>query len=449
VNVYAHISPGVTNPKWSRDPSRVYVPNSLSNTVSEIDPATYKVTRTFPVGAEPNHVTPSWDGAVLWVNDTAGNTLTPVSPVTGRPGRPVPVEDPYNLYFTPDGQHALVMAEALNRIDFRDPVTMRLRHSMRIPTTGVNHMDFTADGQYALASCEFSGSVVWIELGTRRVVGKLTLGMSMSAPMTAPGPGYAMPQDVRLSADGKLFYVADMAANGVWLIDTHQSKPLGFLHTGAGTHGFEVARDGRRLFVSNRGEGSVSVIDMTVNRVVGKWRIPGGGSPDMGGISADGKVMWWGGRYNGVVYAMSTWTDGCSRRSRSDQGRMACASSPSPAATPSATPATSADLLNAAAPSAADEDVQVPRPVHALDPDQLDVAGGRWAGDQRVRPRRIQPGESVGDVGGHLPGADHHQVEVGYQGQRAAALAGAVVKDDRAGLRDRHRAASHDAGDPV
>ena len=306
LNVYAYISPGMTNPKWARDPSRVYVPNSLSNTVSEIDPATYKVTRTFPVGAEPNHVTPSWDGAVLWVNDTAGNSLTPVDPVTGRPGRPVPVEDPYNLYFTPDGQHALVMAEALNRIDFRDPVTMRLRHSMRIPTAGVNHMDFTADGQYALASCEFSGSVVWIELGARRVVGKLTLGMSMSAPMTAPGPGYAMPQDVRLSADGKLFYVADMAANGVWLLGTHQSKPLGFLHTGAGTHGFEVARDGRRLFVSNRGEGSVSVIDMTVNRVVGKWWIPGGGSPDMGGISADGKVMWWGGRYNGVVYAMST-----------------------------------------------------------------------------------------------------------------------------------------------
>ena len=306
LNVYAHIAPGTTNPKWARNPSRVYVPNSLSNTVNEIDPKTYQVTRTFPVGAEPNHVTPSWDGAVLWVNDTAGNSLTPVNPMTGQPGRPVDVEDPYNLYFTPDGQHALVMAEALNRIDFRDPATMRLRYSMRIPTAGVNHLDFTADGQYALASCEFSGSVVWIDMSARQIVGKLTLGKSMSAPMTAPGPGYAMPQDVRLSADGKLFYVADMAANGVWLLGTHQSKPLGFLRTGAGTHGFEVARDGRRLFASNRGEGSVSVIDMTSNRIVDKWRIPGGGSPDMGGISADGRVMWWGGRYNGVAYAMST-----------------------------------------------------------------------------------------------------------------------------------------------
>jgi YVTN family beta-propeller protein len=305
-NMYAHIAPGMTNPRWERDPLRVYVPNSLSNTMSEIDPVTYKVTRTFPVDAEPNHVTPSWDGSVLWVNNTAGNSLTPVNPRTGQPGQPVPVADPYNLYFTPDGQHALVMAENLNRIDFRDPRTMRLRHSMHVPSAGVNHMDFTADGNFALASCEFSGAVVWIDMRARRVVAKLTLGQSMSAPTMPPGPGYAMPQDVRLSADGTLFYVADMAANGVWLIGARRFERLGFIGTGAGTHGLQIGRDGRRLFISNRGEGSVSVLDMTDNRVLAKWRIPGGGSPDMGGTSPDGLVMWWGGRYNGVVYAMST-----------------------------------------------------------------------------------------------------------------------------------------------
>lgn len=305
-NVYAHIAPGMTNPKWAHDPLRVYVPNSLSSSMTEIDPVTYKVTRTFRVGAGPNHVTPSCDGSVLWVNNTSGNSLTPVDPRTGKTGKAVSVADPYNLYFTPDGQNALVMAEDLNRIDFRDPHTMRLRHSMHIPAAGVNHMDFTVDGSYALASCEFSGSVVWIDMRARRVTGKLTLGMSMDTPMAAPGPGYAMPQDVRLSADGKLFYVADMAANGVWLISASSLKKAGFLHTGNGTHGLQIGRDARRLFISNRGEGSISVLDMTDNRLIAKWRIPGGGSPDMGGTTPDGKVMWWGGRYNGVVYAMST-----------------------------------------------------------------------------------------------------------------------------------------------
>jgi DNA-binding beta-propeller fold protein YncE len=39
---------------------------------------------------------------------------------------------------------------------------------------------------------------------------------------------------------------------------------------------------------------------------VRKWWIPGGGSPDMGGVSANGKVLWLSGRYNAVVYAIST-----------------------------------------------------------------------------------------------------------------------------------------------
>jgi YVTN family beta-propeller protein len=306
LNVYSHIGAGMMNPKWAADPYRVYVPNSLSNTVTEINPRTYRVIRTFAVGGQPNHVTPSWDGSVLWVNNTDGYSLTPISPKTGEPGQPVPVDDPYNLYFTPDGKYAMVMAEALDRIDFRDPRTMRLRYSMPVPCTGVNHMDFTADGRYAVASCEFSAQLLWIDVRARRVVKTLTLGMPMGSPMPAPGPGYSMPQDVRLSADGRIFYVADMAANGIWLVSAQHFKLIRFVHTGAGTHGFLVSRDGKHLYIANRGAGTISVLDFATSKVVHTWRIPGGGSPDMGGISPNGDVMWWSGRYNGVVYAMST-----------------------------------------------------------------------------------------------------------------------------------------------
>jgi YVTN family beta-propeller protein len=269
------------NPKWAGDPYRVYVPDSLSNTVTEINPHPYQVIRTFTVGGQPNHITPSWDGSVLWVNNTGGYSLTPISPRTGQPGRPVPVADPYNLYFTPDGRTAMVMAEALDRIDFRNPRTMRLRYSMPVPCSGVNHLDFTADGRHAVASCEFSAMLLWIDVRARRVGKTLTLGKAMSAPMTAEGPGYSMPQDVRLSADGTIFYVADMAANGIWLINAHRFTVMRFIRTGAGTHGFLVSRDGRYLYISNRGEGSISVLDFATHKLVHKWRIPGGGSPDL------------------------------------------------------------------------------------------------------------------------------------------------------------------------
>ena len=295
-SVYAADRPGMLARVARRFPARVYVPNSLSNTVSVINPRTYRVIDQFPVGELPQHVTPSYDLKTLWVNDNAGNSLTPIDPRTAKPGKPVPVADPYNLYFTPDGRHAIVVAEAEQRLDFRDPQTMKLQHSLAVPCDGVNHMDFTADGRYLVASCEFGGSLVEVDVARERVVGTLSL------------PSGSMPQDVKLSPDGRTFYVADMMKGGVWRIDARHFRREGFIPTGAGAHGLFVSRDSRKLYVSNRSEGSISVISFKTNAEIDKWRIPGGGSPDMGGISANGRVLWVSGRYDGVVYAISTRT---------------------------------------------------------------------------------------------------------------------------------------------
>ncbi len=293
-DVYAADRAGALSPVVRGYPARVYVPNSRSNTVDVIDQRTFKVTGHFATGALPQHVTPSYDLKTLWVDNDRGNSLTPVDPRTGVPGRPVPVADPYNLYFTPDGRYSIVVAEALQRLDFRDAHTMALHHSLAVPCRGVDHMDYTADGRYALASCEFAGKMVEIDLQEEKVVRSIPL---------RPG---AMPQDVKLSPDGRTFYVADMAAGGVWLIDARTMRVERLLPTGPGAHGLYASRDSRNLYVSNRGAGSISLISFATQRVQQTWRLPGGGSPDMGGVSADGKILWLSGRYNGVVYAIST-----------------------------------------------------------------------------------------------------------------------------------------------
>ena len=274
--------------------SRIYVPNSQSNTVDEINPATFKIVRHFAVGGLPQHVVPSYDLKALYVTNDTGNSLTPINPRTGAPGRPIPVDDPYNMYFTPDGRYAIVVAERLHRLDFRDAHTFRLHRSVHVPCTGIDHMDFSADGSYLLASCEFSGQLVKVDVQRERIVGTLTLRTG------------AAPQDVKLSPDGRTFYVADMAAGGVWTIDSRHLHVLGFLRTGSGTHGLYVSRDAKVLYVTNRADGSVSLISFRTRQIVGTWRIPGGGSPDMGNVSADGKVLWLSGRWSGVVYALST-----------------------------------------------------------------------------------------------------------------------------------------------
>jgi YVTN family beta-propeller protein len=274
----------------------VLVPYGQSACFYVIDARTYKIVEHFAVGALPQHVVPAWDLKTLYVTNDVGNSLTPINPRAGRPGASIPVDDPYNMYFTPDGRYAIVVAERLHRLDFRDAHTFALHHALSVPCAGVDHMDFSADGRYLLASCEFSGQMVKVDVAHERVVGVLDL----------PHGRADMPQDVKLSPDGKIFYVADLTAGGVWEIDGRHLKVVGFLATGKGAHGLYPSRNGRRLYVSNRSDGSISVIDFRTRKQIAKWRIPGGGSPDMGGVTADGTGLGLAGRYNSVVYAIST-----------------------------------------------------------------------------------------------------------------------------------------------
>lgn len=294
--VYAHTGEGMLAPAAEDHPYLVYVPNSESDTVDVIDPESLEVVRSFSVGGRPQHVTPSYDLETLYVNGNAGNTLQRVDPASGRPvGEPLPVEDPYNLYFTPDGESAIVVAERLERLDFRDPDTMRLRESLDVPCPGVNHLDFSPDGGYLIASCEFGSAMIKVDLDRMKVTDTLTV---------ADGGG--KPVDVKLAPDGERFYVADEFADGVHVIDGERLRATDFVPTGAGTHGLYPSRDAEELYASNRDEGSVSVLDFDTGKKLDKWRIPGGGSPDMGGVSPDGDTLWLTGRYHAELYAFDT-----------------------------------------------------------------------------------------------------------------------------------------------
>jgi YVTN family beta-propeller protein len=339
-NLYSEVAAGKIAAAVAADAERIYVPNLRSNDVYVVDPVAMKVVDRFKVGIGPQHIVPSWDLRTLWVtNNAEGRTdgsLTPIDPRSGKPGKPVLVDDPYNMYFTPDGKSAIVVAEARKRLDFRDPKTMQLQYSIDTPgCPGINHADFAIDGRYAIFTCEFSGTLVKIDLVGRQVLGYLQLKMPATrfkevprAPRTKPGqvwePGETevctvtkgMPQDIRASPDGRRFYVADMHADGVHVVDGASFTQVGFIATGLGAHGLYPSRDGKRLFVANRGShkvhgsrlgnGGVAVIDFATEKVVARWAVPGGGSPDMGNVSADGRWLWLAARYDDVIYRFDT-----------------------------------------------------------------------------------------------------------------------------------------------
>ncbi len=342
-NLYSETAAGKMSPNVAGALERVYVPNHKAHTVSVIDPATLKVTHTFKVGLYPQHVVPSWDLKTLYVANNAENSdkgsLTVLDPLTAKPGKTIPVDDPYNMYWTPDGKHAIVVAEAFKRLDFRDAQTMKLDYSIDTPDCdGINHADFGIDGRTAFFTCEFNGAITKVDLVNRKVLGTLKLSRyfdrpdalalvrtSLKTPKYVPDPAQiggqicvtpGMPQDVRFAPDGKTLYVADMMADGVHVIEGASFRQIGFVPTGVGAHGLYPSRDAKLLYVANRGsnyvhgkpkgKGSVSVIDFATGKVVKTWPIPGGGSPDMGNVSADGKHLWLSGRYDDVVYRIDT-----------------------------------------------------------------------------------------------------------------------------------------------
>jgi YVTN family beta-propeller protein len=293
VNIYAHTMAGMLTPITRRARYLVYAPDSEGDGVYVINPKTYKVIDYLPTGAVVQHVVPAWDLRTLYATNDVGNSLTPINPDTGRRAGPnIPVADPYNMYFTPDGRHAIVVQEALDTLSFRDPHTFALQRDVHVDCRGVDHLDFSADGSFALASCEFAGEMVEVDLRTETVTQYVHVGGS--------------PQDVKLSPDGNIFYVANRTLGGVQLIDARTMRLIGFIRTGLDAHGLYVSRNTKDLYVTDRAGEAITVIDFATRKVIATWKVPG--TPDMGNVSPDGSLLWVGGRYSSAVFAISTRT---------------------------------------------------------------------------------------------------------------------------------------------
>jgi YVTN family beta-propeller protein len=298
--VYAATIDGRIQSAWSAMPERVYVPDEVSGDVVVIDPATYKIIGRFKVGAYPEHITPAWDGQILYVNDMNSGSLTEIDPRTGRPnGVVLKVPDPYNLYFTPDGSRSIVVRDmtqgapaAQNGMFFYDRKTWTRVGYVPIPWAGANHLDFSADGSTLFISCEYSGRIVAVDVAKMKIITSFNVGGS--------------PTDVRLSPDGKVIFVANQVRNGIDVIDTATLKYVSFIPAGPGAHGLAISRDATQLLVTNRHAGSVSVIDIATRTVVAVWHV--GGTPDMMAQSPDGSQLWISNRYSGTITVVDTAT---------------------------------------------------------------------------------------------------------------------------------------------
>jgi DNA-binding beta-propeller fold protein YncE len=307
-DVYSQTKAGMLAGRVRHDPAYLYVPDSAGSRVTVIDQRTRRIVRVIPTGYLSQHVVPSYDLRTLITTSSYADRLVEISPRSARRTRSVPMPRPYNLYFTPDGKTAVVMIEERNTIRFADPHNFHTIKDLKSPgCQGPNHADFSGNGRFFVVSCEFSGELLKVSTLGRRVIGVLNLDPRPSARTAAPITlGRSVPQDVRISPDGRTFYVADMGTNELRLVNARTFRQIRTIGLPLMPHGLYPSRNGKDLYISDRGAGKVSVLDFATNRIVDTWTIPGGGSPDMGGVSADGRTLWLSGRNDGVVYGFNT-----------------------------------------------------------------------------------------------------------------------------------------------
>jgi YVTN family beta-propeller protein len=273
-------------------PARVWVPNERGGRVIVIDPVTLEIVDRLDVGAYPEHVSPSWDGQVLYVNNMNANSMSVIDPRSSKVIGTVDTPTPYNLYFTPDGTRAIVVQDMVhgapedeNGLRFYTYPGFEELGFVPVRWAGADHLDFSADGKTIYLSCEYSGRVVVVDVATMTVTREIVVG--------------GFPTDVRLAPDGRHLFVANQLLHGLTVIDTVTGTLVDFIKLQKGSHGLAMSRDATKLYVTNRLAGSLSVIDIEGRNVVDTWQI--GGSPDMIAVSADGRQIWISNRWDRSV----------------------------------------------------------------------------------------------------------------------------------------------------
>jgi YVTN family beta-propeller protein len=249
----------------------LYVTNTKSDSISVIDTATFEVVATIPLGrGKPNRVMFHPDGRTAWVVYDKSHDLGVVDAETRKLVRRVKVGgNPYNVNFTPDGRHLLVLDWAsdtsTDEVIFYDLQAQKIDGRVEVSTWPA-HSVFSRDGRLLYVSGETAGDLTVIDVGKREIVAR-----------HVHGGGDAM--GLAVTADGKYVYAATGENKTVLKIDTATNKPVGTIALPGVVHEATLTLDGRFLYTTLRKANRIVVVDTATDRIVAT--IPQKGYPDL------------------------------------------------------------------------------------------------------------------------------------------------------------------------
>jgi len=298
----------------SADGKRLFVTNSWDDTLSVIDTGTLAVVDTWPVGAEPSSVVEDRAGKRLFVANRISGDIAVLDAQTGaEEKRLLGGRGSSYLTLSPDGARIYGTHIYPNPSPFRTPPqseitvidTARAVVIDRIPlhfVAGVFHLAISADGRLGavaeyhpknlvpLAHLEHGGAFA----DTLTLFGA-DVGKPVEIPLDELERYAAQPFGVAIAADKSRLYVTCGGSEMVTVIDLPRllryvhahPKPfaedlsassnyvIARIAVGHNPRGLVISPYGRRLFVANRLEDTISAIDTRTNRVASTIALAG------------------------------------------------------------------------------------------------------------------------------------------------------------------------------
>lgn len=300
---------------FSADGRQLFVVNSWDDTVTVIDVNSGEVKATWKAGFEPSSVVEDRSGKRLYIADRIGNDVTVLDAATGEEQTTLEAGRGAS-YLTMSGDGSRLYATHIypNATPYRtppkseitviDPVRARVIDRIPLPDiAGVFHVGLSRDGRLGVAAELHPKNLVplahvehgWAFVDTLTMFGADVGNKSVEVPLDELDRYYALPFGVAISPDKSHIYVTHGGSDCVTVIDS--GRMLSYIHAhaqpfvqdlsasahyvvaridvGKNPRGVALSRDGARLYVANRLDDTISVIDTRTDRVARTIQLAG------------------------------------------------------------------------------------------------------------------------------------------------------------------------------
>ncbi len=253
--------------------------NSGEASVSLIDMDKRAVYKTFPIGKEPHHLMITPDQKSVLVANAAGDDVVFLDPKTGDIQSRLPnIVDPYHIGYSPNKKWFVAAGNRLDRVDIYAAKNQELKLVKIVKAAKTpSHIAFTNDSKLTFVTLQDSNELIAIDLATQEIVWRMPIGK--------------MPAGVWMTPGDKHLLIGLTGSDLVQVVDWKQQKVIKEIKTGKGAHNFRPLGDKRHIFLTNRVDSTISIIDMEkLEKVADIKGLPSG--PDCMDITADGKELW-------------------------------------------------------------------------------------------------------------------------------------------------------------